>query len=126
VAQGLSLAELARRVGINNGTLSVLERGLTEPTISTIANIARELHVDLDALVQLNLHDDQLSQVLQTDEIPPDIRGHVRNRRTWPYIRALGKYVNGPATPQRVGRLLYELAKHAQAAIDESERSKTS
>lgn len=122
------MCELARRVGINNGTLSVLERGITEPTISTIANIAKELQVDLETLVQLNSLATPLPRGVkfpecpQTPLVPSDIQRYIRNPRTWPYVRAVGKYLAGPPTEARSGRLLYDVARWTRADIDETKR----
>ena len=48
---GLSLRELARRVGVSPSMLSQVETGRTQPSVSTIYAIATELGVSIDALV---------------------------------------------------------------------------
>jgi transcriptional regulator with XRE-family HTH domain/quercetin dioxygenase-like cupin family protein len=49
--QGLSLRELARRVGVSASMLSQVETGRTRPSVSTIYAIATELGVSIDALL---------------------------------------------------------------------------
>ena len=44
-SSGLSAPELARRAGISNNALNRLERGLSEPRLSTILALARALGV---------------------------------------------------------------------------------
>ncbi len=48
---GLSLRELARKLGISPSALSSIETGKTLPTVSTLLAIARELRTPLDALL---------------------------------------------------------------------------
>jgi transcriptional regulator with XRE-family HTH domain len=43
--------ELARRIGISANALCSIEAGETDPRVSRVVAIARELHVRLDALV---------------------------------------------------------------------------
>ena len=49
--QGLSLRELARRVGVSASMLSQVETGRTRPSVSTIYAIATELGLSSDALL---------------------------------------------------------------------------
>jgi transcriptional regulator with XRE-family HTH domain len=49
--QGLSLRELARRVGISASMLSQVETDRTRPSVSTIYAIATELGISIDALL---------------------------------------------------------------------------
>ncbi len=49
--QGLSLRELARRVGVSASMLSQVETGRTRPSVSTIYAIATELQLSIDALL---------------------------------------------------------------------------
>jgi quercetin dioxygenase-like cupin family protein/DNA-binding XRE family transcriptional regulator len=49
--QGVSLRELARRVGVSASMLSQLETGRTRPSVSTIYGIATELGLSIDALL---------------------------------------------------------------------------
>jgi len=46
-ARGLSQAELGRRVGINQSHISLIERGLTDPQVSTMQNLAGALGLSL-------------------------------------------------------------------------------
>lgn len=48
---GLSQAQLAERAGVANETISRLERGSFEPSLSTLIAVADVLEVDLDSLV---------------------------------------------------------------------------
>jgi transcriptional regulator with XRE-family HTH domain len=52
--QGLSLRELARRVGVSASMLSQVETDRTRPSVSTIYAIATELGVSIDALLSGN------------------------------------------------------------------------
>lgn len=45
--RGLTVAELARRAGISAGLVSQLERGLGNPSLETVANLARALGVPI-------------------------------------------------------------------------------
>src|ERR1700722_11577892 len=49
--QGLSLRELARRVGVSASMLSQVETDRTRPSVSTIYAIAAELGLSIDALL---------------------------------------------------------------------------
>jgi transcriptional regulator with XRE-family HTH domain/quercetin dioxygenase-like cupin family protein len=49
--QGLSLCELARRVGVSASMLSQVETDRTRPSVSTIYAIATELGISIDALL---------------------------------------------------------------------------
>src|SRR5215471_17113472 len=49
--QGLSLRELARRVGVSASMLSQVETGRARPSVSTIYAIAAELQLSIDALL---------------------------------------------------------------------------
>ena len=52
--QGLSLRELARRVGVSASMLSQVETDRTRPSVSTIYAIATELGLSIDALLSEN------------------------------------------------------------------------
>ncbi len=45
-AAKLSLAELARRSGVNRQAISNIEMGIADPTTSTVQRLARALDVD--------------------------------------------------------------------------------
>jgi transcriptional regulator with XRE-family HTH domain len=47
----MSQVELARRIGISANALCSIEAGETDPRVSRVVAIARELHISLDALV---------------------------------------------------------------------------
>jgi transcriptional regulator with XRE-family HTH domain len=47
----VSQVELARRIGISANALCSIEAGETDPRVSRVVAIARELHMSLDALV---------------------------------------------------------------------------
>lgn len=49
--QGVSLRELARRVGVSASMMSQVETGRTRPSVSTIYSIAAELGLSIDALL---------------------------------------------------------------------------
>lgn len=52
LANGLTQAELARRVGIRRPTLNRIERGHQQAYFDTVCRIARELGVTLDVFAQ--------------------------------------------------------------------------
>jgi len=47
---GLSVRELARRVGVSPSLLSQVERGLAQPSVGTLWAVVRELGLSLDGL----------------------------------------------------------------------------
>jgi transcriptional regulator with XRE-family HTH domain len=47
---GLSVRELARRVGVSASLLSQVERGLAQPSVGTLWAVVRELGLSLDGL----------------------------------------------------------------------------
>lgn len=62
--QGLSLRELARRVGVSASMLSQVETDRTRPSVSTIYGIATELGLSIDAL----LSDAEVGEVAELGE----------------------------------------------------------
>ena len=44
---GLSVTELARRAGVNAGSISRIERGMQSPSLATALRIATVLEVDV-------------------------------------------------------------------------------
>jgi transcriptional regulator with XRE-family HTH domain len=50
-AHGLSLRELAERLGVSSSLISQVETGRAKPSVSTLYAIANELHVSLDELL---------------------------------------------------------------------------
>ena len=69
-ARGLTLSELALRIGRSVGWLSQIERNLTEPTIGDLRKLA-------DAL------DQPMSLFFGTPEAPPEERGYVVRADNW-------------------------------------------
>ena len=55
--RGISGAELARRVGLDQSTISNIETGKTHGTLTTMSRIARALGVGLGNLVPADLTD---------------------------------------------------------------------
>jgi transcriptional regulator with XRE-family HTH domain len=51
-AKGLSLRELARRVGVSASLLSQIENGKSDPSVSTLYALVAELGLSLDALLE--------------------------------------------------------------------------
>ncbi|MEN3361890.1 MAG: hypothetical protein V7637_5872 [Mycobacteriales bacterium] len=51
-ANGLSLRELARRVGVSASQLSQIENGKSDPSVSTLYALVGELGLSLDALLE--------------------------------------------------------------------------
>jgi len=49
---GLSLRELARRVGVSASLLSQIENGRSDPSVSTLYSLVAELGLSLDALLE--------------------------------------------------------------------------
>lgn len=52
IARHLSLSELARATGMSKATLSSIENGRANPTVDTLAALARALRISLGELVQ--------------------------------------------------------------------------
>jgi transcriptional regulator with XRE-family HTH domain len=52
IARHLSLSELARATGMSKATLSSIENGRANPTVDTLASLARALRISLGELVQ--------------------------------------------------------------------------
>src|SRR5690242_7236922 len=48
---GLTQRELASRLSLSPGMISQLEKGMTQPSVSTLFAMAKELGVSLDALL---------------------------------------------------------------------------
>lgn len=78
-ARGLTLAELALKVGRSVGWLSQIERDLTEPTISDLRKLASAL-------------DQPMSLFFGANEAPEDERGFVVRADNW---RSLGSSEEG-------------------------------
>ena len=59
----LSQAQLAQRVGMSVSYLSLLERSLRDPPLSTLKRIAAGLHVPLEILFFLGAENNELSGI---------------------------------------------------------------
>ncbi len=59
-ARGLSGYELARRCGLSQSTLSLLDRGKRTPTLDTVLRIVAVLEVDLGAVVRAAAADGEI------------------------------------------------------------------
>ncbi|GII91595.1 helix-turn-helix domain-containing protein [Sinosporangium siamense] len=62
-SRGFSIEELAGRAGISNGLLSQLERGIGNPSIDTLSNIARALGLSIGSFF-LGTNDDDADGVV--------------------------------------------------------------
>jgi transcriptional regulator with XRE-family HTH domain len=51
-AQGLTLAEVARRVEVSRAYMTQLEQGIREPSIGTVVKLAKTLGVKPGALLE--------------------------------------------------------------------------
>jgi len=71
--QGMTLDDLAGEAGLSKGYLSKLERGLKTPPISTLANIARALSVEIAEFFRTGVERPRLTLVRAGD------RTRVRN-----------------------------------------------
>lgn len=56
IERGLSVRELARRVGCSASLISQVERGITTPSASVVYSLASELGVSLDSLFEVAPH----------------------------------------------------------------------
>jgi transcriptional regulator with XRE-family HTH domain len=52
-AKNIGQVELAREVGVSNGTISLWENGLREPKLSNLFALARYFEVSVDYLIGL-------------------------------------------------------------------------
>ena len=78
-ARGLSLRELAERLGVSPSLISQIERGRANPSVSTLYQIVAELDVSLDEL----LFNDRRAGGPSGSVIPPAgpiLRGNERQR----------------------------------------------
>jgi transcriptional regulator with XRE-family HTH domain len=69
-ASGLTQDRLARRSGLHRTEISKLDRGLTDPRLSTVVRLARSLGVPTSALVE-----DRYPELQLTLEEPTDGEG---------------------------------------------------
>ena len=50
--KGISQGDIARELGVSRGYISTIENGKTNPTLSTIARIAKALNITNDELLK--------------------------------------------------------------------------
>jgi transcriptional regulator with XRE-family HTH domain len=50
--QGISMERLAEKAGLSQGTISLVERDLRNPTLDTLLRVAEVLKVDLGRVIQ--------------------------------------------------------------------------
>jgi len=50
--KAISQGDIARELGVSRGFVSTIENGKTNPTLSTIAKIAKALRVSVDELLK--------------------------------------------------------------------------
>lgn len=74
--RGLSLRALADRLGCSPSLISQIERGLANPSVSTLYAMVAELDVSLDEL----LFNERRASVRQPSSSAPIQRGHERHR----------------------------------------------
>ena len=61
--KGLSQAQLAKRVGVSQGLIWQIERGLKTPGVGVLTRIAKELNLSLDELLRVvDIRDDVRSR----------------------------------------------------------------
>lgn len=51
-AKGISQGDISRELGVSRGFISNIENGKTNPTLSTIARLAKSLKVPINELLQ--------------------------------------------------------------------------
>jgi transcriptional regulator with XRE-family HTH domain len=52
IRQGISMNRLAKKSGLSQSMMSLLERGLRNPTLDTLLRITNALNVDLSNLIK--------------------------------------------------------------------------
>jgi transcriptional regulator with XRE-family HTH domain len=85
--QGLSLRELARRVGVSPSLVSQIERGLVMPSVGTLYAMATELGVVID---QLFINTELPVPTPESGAPPPTVGGHVQRAHDRKAIRLAG------------------------------------
>ena len=50
--KGISQGDIARSLGVNRGFISNIENGKTNPTLATIARLAKAVRVSVDELLK--------------------------------------------------------------------------
>lgn len=69
--RGLTLAELAQRLGRSVGWLSQVERDLSDPSITDLRHMARALDVCVSSLFRSNAAPDELGYIVRADARRP-------------------------------------------------------
>jgi transcriptional regulator with XRE-family HTH domain len=68
--RGLTIGDLARQAGLSNGLLSQLERGIGNPSIETLANLARALGIPIGSFFEP-------ASATPDDVVHPHTRSHL-------------------------------------------------
>src|SRR5262245_52515110 len=68
--RGMTIMDLAREAGISNGLLSQLERGIGNPSIETLAHLARALGIPIGSFFEP-------VSAITDDVIHPHTRSHL-------------------------------------------------
>src|SRR3954463_9253733 len=66
---GLTLRELARRLGVSPSLLSQIENGKSQPSVATLYALAQTLEISVDSL--FDIQDSDLTQLQTMDEPQP-------------------------------------------------------
>jgi len=84
--KGLTLRELAKRVGINFTYLSKIETGKSgyTPSVKTISNLAKSLEAD------------QVELMLLANKITPGLEEIARHKEIIQFLRTASKRINTP------------------------------
>jgi transcriptional regulator with XRE-family HTH domain len=90
-ARGHSIRELARRSGISANALSLIERGRSSPSVSTLYKVSDALEIPITTLFQVG--DDEVAEVVY-------IRAGERTRV--PFMRGLWEGLGGESFSGRV------------------------
>ena len=68
--KGLSQRELARRAGVTNSTISMIEKNSVSPSISSLKKVLGGIPISLVEFFSLDLEQDNLTQVVyRADEL---------------------------------------------------------
>ncbi|MGE8203053.1 helix-turn-helix domain-containing protein [Heyndrickxia sp. NPDC080065] len=86
----LSVRELAKRVGVDAGYISKIEKGqTTNPSFSTVMKLAKELHLEMQSLIEVFSLDESMDEIIEDSfersvpreekELIQDIVGNIVN-----------------------------------------------
>jgi transcriptional regulator with XRE-family HTH domain len=78
---GLSQRELARRAGVTNGTVSLIEQGQVSPSIGSLRRLTGALSLTLAEFFGVDIERLGASTFFRADELPEIGSGHVSLRR---------------------------------------------